>query len=255
MIEKVVILGAGKVATALATCLHRVGITIEDIYCRRAETATELAEAVSARIVTDISEISATADLYIISVNDSAIESIAMCESLKGKFMVHTAGSIAMSCIQPYSEQVGVFYPLQTFSIGRKVDMSVVPFCIEASSPECYDDLVDLARKVSNEVHAVSSEQRLQLHLAAVFANNFGNHMVTLAGKLLAKYNLPSEMLRPLVAETAAKLQTMTAAEAQTGPALRGDAKTIEKHIAMLEDNPLMQKIYTFASKSIAENN
>jgi predicted short-subunit dehydrogenase-like oxidoreductase (DUF2520 family) len=253
MIEKVSILGAGKVAGALATSLRQAGISIEEIYCRTPEKAAALAQRVSARFVTDINQLSQNADLYIISVSDSAIEHIASAPALQGKFIVHTAGSVNMEVLRPFSNKIGIFYPLQTFSAGREIDMSVVPFCLEASSDEYFQALKVLAEKVSNAVYEVNSQQRKQLHLAAVFANNFGNHMVTLASLLLDKYQLPSHMLRPLVAETAAKLQSMTAVEAQTGPALRGDKKTMTEHLLMLQEMPLMQKIYTFVSESIEQ--
>jgi len=253
MIEKVVIIGAGKVATALATSLYQAGIVIEEVYSRSFESAEKLAVRVSALPLSDINNINQYADLYIISVIDSAVENIASSKVLQGKFIVHTAGSIDIAALKPFSNRIGVIYPLQTFSLGREIEMSVVPFCLEAERDSDYQLLKLLAEKVSSSVYPVNSLQRKQLHLAAVFANNFGNHMVSLASQILANYQLPIDMLRPLVAETAAKLQSLTPTQAQTGPALRGDKITMESHLEMLHDMPLMQKIYTFVSQSIEQ--
>jgi predicted short-subunit dehydrogenase-like oxidoreductase (DUF2520 family) len=253
MIKNAVIIGSGKVASALALALHHADITILQVYSKTYEHAQHLAEKVSAVAVLEAKQISQQADIYLISVSDSAIKQMSELKVLQSKFVVHTAGSIPLSIINQYTTRCGVFYPLQTFSEGRTVNMSDVPFCIEASQDSDYEELIILAKKISDKVYVVNSEQRLRLHLSAVFANNFGNHMFALAFELLKEYQLPFDMLRPLIAETAAKLQEMLPTDAQTGPAVRGDTNTITAHQELLRDKPEMQKIYTFVSESIEQ--
>lgn len=253
MIKNIVILGAGKVASALALALYHADITIIQIYSKTFEHAQHLAEKVGAVAVSEPDRISQQADLYLISVNDSVIKQVAELKALQNKLVAHTAGSIPLSILNQYTTHAGVFYPLQTFSEGRMVNMAEVPFCIESAQSSDYGKLESLARKISTKVYRVNSEQRLRLHLSAVFANNFGNHMFALAFELLKEYQLPFDMLRPLITETAAKLQEMLPSEAQTGPAVRGDLNTIKSHLELLQDKSEMQKIYTFVSESIEE--
>ena len=190
-----------------------------------------------------------TADICIIAVNDSAIPEVSA--KLKGTnaLVAHTSGSVSMNTL-PEAFRKGVFYPLQTFSKEKEVDFSTVPICIEAENRKDIDLLAQLAGRISKNVEEVSSTQRKSLHLAAVFANNFTNHLYHLAGEICTASNLSFDLLRPLIAETAEKIQKLTPFEAQTGPARRRDAKTIETHLKQL-GNSRNEAIYELFSQSI----
>lgn len=155
-----------------------------------------------------------------------------------------------MTLFKGYARRYGVLYPLQTFSRARAVDFSSLPLFPEANSPEDMELLCRVAQRLSKEVHPLDSERRKTLHLAAVFACNFTNHMYALAGKLLTEQQIPMHVLHPLIDETAAKIHTLTPSEAQTGPAVRYDENVMNNHLAMLSD-PDMQSIYRLMSQHI----
>ena len=252
MIESVVIIGAGNLATQLALALTTKGIGVKQIFSRTIEAAKELAEKVNADFTNDLSKVVTDADLTIISVKDSAMEEVLMNLLLdKNRLVVHTAGSISMEVLGKYSNNYGVFYPLQTFSKSREVDFSTIPICIEAHHSSALVQLQALAQRISSSIHPINSEQRKALHLAAVFANNFANHMYLIASETLRDKGLDFNLLTPLIQETAAKVLTMHPLDAQTGPAMRNDPIIIESHLKMLQDQPEFQKIYNFVTESI----
>ena len=163
---------------------------------------------------------------------------------------IHTAGSMPMSVFEGYAGRFGVLYPLQTCSKGRNVNFEVIPFFIEANTEKDADYLKNITSALSENVRFMSSEKRRSLHLAAVFACNFTNHIYTLSYKLLENESIPAEVLLPLIDETVAKIHSMSPAAAQTGPAIRYDENVINKHLAMLDD-PDMKAIYQLLSQSI----
>ena len=251
---KIVLVGAGNLATNLAKALHKVGFNIVQVYSRTAESAGELAKVVGAAYTTSLEELEPSADLYIVSLKDSAfLELIGeICRNKdKDALFVHTAGSVPMSVWQGYANHYGVFYPMQTFSKKREVDFKEIPFFIEASEPKYVELLKEIAATMSQRVYEADSEQRKSLHLAAVFTCNFTNHMYALAADLLEKYQLPFEVMLPLIDETARKVHELPPAEAQTGPAIRYDEGVIGKHLDMLADDASKQKLYELISKSI----
>ncbi|MFA8436448.1 MAG: Rossmann-like and DUF2520 domain-containing protein [Marinifilaceae bacterium] len=250
-IQKIVFIGAGNLATHLSQALFRAGLPIAQVYSRTESSARSLAERLNARCTCSIDEIDRDADLYFLALSDKAL--VPVLEQLKptrGIFL-HTAGSLPMKVLQPFSKLYGVFYPLQTFSKKREVDFSRIPVCVEACNEELKALLLDLGRRISDKVSEVSSEQRGQLHLAAVFTCNFTNHMYSIGQELLQDQNLDFEMLQPLIMETAAKVQTMEPRNAQTGPAIRFDEQIIKKQEAALKQYPIFQKLYRFVSESI----
>jgi len=192
------------------------------------------------------------ADLYVIAVKDSAIQEVLENLNLKeDQLIVHTAGSIPMSILEGFSNNYGVFYPLQTFSKSRNIDFSVIPICIESSHPSTFLELEKLAERLSSSVNQINSEERKTLHLAAVFTNNFVNHFYTLGSDILHDKKLDFDLLKPLIRETAEKVQNLHPLEAQTGPAKRNDQHTINAQLKMLHDQPEFQKIYSFVTESI----
>ena len=189
------------------------------------------------------------ADVYIIGIADDAISSFSETLPFSDRLVVHTSGSVLMDSISNKNRK-GVFYPLQTFSKSRKVNFSEIPICIEAESESDLKILQEMGEIISEKVVEISSEQRKKLHLAAVFVNNFVNHLYQISEAILEKDSLPFELLKPLIKETAAKLDTLSPTEAQTGPAKRNDLKTIENHLYLLtEEN--YKKLYQQLTKSI----
>lgn len=252
MIESVVFIGAGNLATQLAQALTRKGIKVKQIYSRTLESAKELAKKVDADCIDDLSLLMNDADLYIISVKDSAIEEVLMNLSLdKDRLVVHTAGSISMEVMSGSTNHYGVFYPLQTFSKFRMIDFSEIPICIEANDSSTLLKLQQLAERLSSSVYPINSEKRKTLHLAAVFVNNFVNHFYAIGSEILEGKNLDFDLLKPLIRETASKIDSMTPLEAQTGPGRRNDQGVINAQLKLLQDQPEFQKIYSFVTESI----
>ena len=252
MIENAVIIGAGNLATQLALALNEKGIPVNQVYSRKIKSASELAEKVNASFTGDLSQLIPEADLYVIAVKDSAIPEV--LENLRlneTRLIVHTAGSVPMNVIDGFSLNYGVFYPLQTFSKSRKIDFSNIPICIEANHPANLMKLQELAEKLSDNVHQINSGERKTLHLAAVFTNNFVNHLYAIGADILHDKKLSFDLLKPLIHETASKIETLQPAEAQTGPARRNDQRIIRAHLKMLQDKPEYQKIYSFVTESI----
>lgn len=252
----IVFIGAGNLATNLAKALYRKGFRIVQVYSRTKESASALASEVEADYTTDLEEVSKDARLYIVSLKDGPfVELLPQISQGKQKaLLVHTAGSIPMSIWEGYAERYGVFYPMQTFSKQREVDFQEVPFFVEAERPEDVELLKAIAGTLSEKVYEATSEQRKSLHLAAVFICNFSNHMYALAADLLKKYNLPFDVMLPLIDETARKVHELAPRDAQTGPAVRYDENVINNHLSMLADSPALQEIYKLISKSIHEH-
>jgi predicted short-subunit dehydrogenase-like oxidoreductase (DUF2520 family) len=189
------------------------------------------------------------ADIYIIAISDDAISTVSQSLDFNIGLVVHTSGSLPVSVLNTTCRK-GVLYPLQTFSRDRDCNFREVPVCIEAEDPDDLLLLRNLAEGISDRVCELSFLKRRQLHLAAVFVNNFGNHLYYLAGQLLRDEALPFDMLQPLIEETAAKLGQMSPREAQTGPARRGDLKTMAVHRQLLEEG-IYQTLYDLMSNSI----
>lgn len=252
----VVFVGAGNLATNLAKALYRKGFRIVQVYSRTQESARTLAKEVEADYTTELEEISSEGKLYIVSLKDAAFTEL-LPQIAAGKsnaVLVHTAGSIPMDIWEGHTERFGVFYPMQTFSKKREVDFQDIPFFIEAKHPDDLILLKAIASTLSEKVYEADSEQRKHLHLAAVFTCNFTNHMYALAAELLEKYQLPFDVMLPLIDETARKVHQLHPHEAQTGPAIRYDENVINHHLTMLADSPALQELYKLISKSIHEH-
>ncbi|QMU64471.1 MAG: DUF2520 domain-containing protein [Flavobacteriaceae bacterium] len=185
-------------------------------------------------------------DITFIAVPDNVIGKIS--SQIKNSFVVHTSGSVNVSDLKN-SGRKGVFYPLQTFTKGKAVDFSDVPICVEAENHQDLILLEKLAKIISNRIYHIHSEQRKYIHIAAVFVNNFVNHLYTIAHDICKEHEIPYDMLRPLIKETADKINKLSPAEAQTGPAKRNDIFTIQNHLNLL--NRHQQEIYTKLTASI----
>lgn len=248
---KIVLFGSGNVATHLALALKAAGENVIQIFSQALVNAKLLAESIDCEPISSFSNIYRQADLYIIAVKDDAIAGIA--ESLMGVdgLVVHTSGTTDIKVLSCVVKNAGVFYPLQTFSKAKEVDFKDIPLCLEATDTSQLEILNQLANKLSHKVYHVDGEKRKVLHLAAVFACNFTNHLYALANQILAENNLDFDIIRPLITETADKAMTNLPKYVQTGPAIRNDETTINKHLTMLADLPELQEIYQTLSNSI----
>tara|TARA_R110001592_G_scaffold240911_5_gene501134 strand:- start:186 stop:881 length:696 start_codon:yes stop_codon:yes gene_type:complete len=190
------------------------------------------------------------ADVAIIAVSDDAIAAVS--SKITTSFVVHTSGSVAINNLKNSSRK-GVFYMLQTFSKDKKVDFHEVPFCLEAENETDYKLLETLAKSIGKKIYSINSEQRKTLHVAAVFVNNFTNHMYKIGNDICKENNVPFKILQPLIKETASKIEYLSPEKAQTGPAIRNDKKTIKNHLNLLDKK--QQKIYKIITKSIKNGN
>ena len=241
MIKKITIIGSGNVATILSKVFVNKGFSINQVFSKSKINAEILIEKLASnqqiKATDNIAEIDDTSDIYIVCVKDDAIATVVNQFLFKDKLIVHTSGSVDITVFNGFN-QFGVFYPLQTFSKDKDTDVANVPFCIEGNTNQTTQLLIDLAISISNKVYEINSEQRKTLHLAAVFACNFTNYMYSIAEEIATKNNINFEVLKPLIQETAKKIEFQSPKEAQTGPAKRKDQQTINKHLAMLENNP-----------------
>jgi len=247
----IVCIGSGNVATHLAIAFKAMGAEIVQVWSKDSRNAEILAALTKAKPIQSWAELDRSADCYVIAVKDDVIATVAAhLKGVKG-IVVHTSGATAMDALAGAGSGYGVLYPLQTFSKTKAVDLKKVPFCIEGDRPETLEKIAAIAQLLSHEVAEVSTEQRKILHLAAVFACNFSNHLYHLSSQLLAQHELKFDLLKPLIMETAAKIQYASPAEVQTGPAVRGDEETMRKHLDLLKDSPELQHIYELLSNSI----
>lgn len=246
----IVFIGAGNLATALAKEMYRHELHISQVYSRTEDSASLLADQLNCPWTTSVDEIIPDADWYVFSVKDDALTTLVSSLKQNNGLWLHTAGSMPATIFEGFTKRFGVIYPLQTFSKKRKVNFSRVPFILEANNADDLTELKRISGLLSEDIRVLNSEERKQIHLAAVFACNFANHMWSLAWKILEDKHISPEILIPLIEETAAKIQELSPAQAQTGPAIRYDKNVIDKHIDLLDDKD-MKTVYQLLSKSI----
>lgn len=244
---KAIIIGSGNVAQHLIQAFQKSGaVEVLQVFSRQKESVSHLID--SAKITDDWHKIT-EADLYVIAVSDSAIAEVSSNLPFENRLVVHTSGSLQMDELNAKNRR-GVFYPLQTFTKGKEVDFTAIPVCLESEFDDDYTILEDLAEAIKSKHYLISSDQRKSLHVAAVFVNNFTNHLYQLGKDICAEHQLPFEILKPLIAETANKVQHLSPLDAQTGPAKRHDQNTIDAHLALLTDTT-QKEIYKILTKSI----
>lgn len=246
---KVVVIGSGNVAQHLVRVFkNSEQIELVQAFARNPQKLSHLLP--HDKITSSPSAI-LEADIYIIAVTDDAIAEVSSLLPFEDRLVVHTSGTVAMQQADSKNRR-GVFYPLQTFSKERNVDFKAVPLCLESEYENDYTLLEQLAKTVSNNVFAIDSAQRRALHVAAVFVSNFTNHLYAIGEQICEDNKIPFSILKPLILETAAKVQELAPRQAQTGPAVRNDAKTIGKHLEFLK-NPAQKEIYTLLTQSIQD--
>ena len=240
----VVIVGSGNVAKHLINAFIRIdNINLKQVYTRNSKDEALLKNTVAT--TNDLSSIK-EADITIIAVRDDAIANIS--SQIKNPLVVHTSGSVEMKALKNASNK-GVFYPLQSFSKQKEINFKNIPICLEAEHKHDLIKLEKLASLLQGDVYYLSSLQRKKIHVAAVFVNNFTNHMYTIAYDLCEEHNVPFDILKPLILETSDKIKKLTPKDAQTGPAKRSDAETIKNHLNLLSET--QQELYLKITQSI----
>lgn len=247
-IRTVSILGAGNVAFHLARALVQNTVQVKQIFNRTLAHAEEIGEANKISYTDQISELE-HADLFIIAASDSVISELSMNIPFDDTMVVHTSGSIPMNALKGnYSK--GVFYPLQTFTKGRFLEYDNIPIFIESDDKNNVHRLKELGKRISIQCVEIDSDQRAKLHLAAVWACNFVNHMYYMGEKVVQDAGLNFDYLKPLINETSSKLEFLSPKEAQTGPAMRKDQLVIDKHLELIQDK-FTAELYEKINQSI----
>lgn len=247
---QVVILGTGNVATVFAKRLQQNGHTVVQVYGRDLVKAEQLARLVNASAVNDITGLTKNADVYIIAVSDKAVKNLVDQLSLPGALVLHTTASLTKNILADVSDRFGVLYPLQ--SLRKMMDeRTPIPFLVDGNTDTVTKEIQRLAYSISSTVVVADDETRVKLHVAAVFACNFTNYMYVQSAAFCEKENLDFSLLQPLIEETATRLKDHHPSKVFTGPAVRGDVATLEKHLSLLESYPELAELYKSLSNRI----
>ena len=247
---RVSIIGSGNVAQHLIVAFSKTtDIELVQVFARKDAAVAHLTS--PDKIYTNFNDIIA-ADLFIIAITDDAITEVSAAIPFSNQLVVHTSGSVSMEAIDNKNRQ-GVFYPLQTFSKSKEVDFKTIPICIETKNEKDFQILEKVAKSISNTVYKINSEQRKALHIAAVFVCNFVNHLYQIGNDICIENDMPFDILKPLIQETANKILTLPPNQAQTGPAKRKDTQTLNAHLCFLSDEN-QKEIYKMLTKSIINN-
>lgn len=250
-IKRISIVGTGNVAYHLGKAFYKNNFQIEGVWGRTLANAKSLAEDLQTTTFDQLKHIPESTDLVIVCVSDNAIKEVV--EKIPSSFAIaYTSGSISLDNL-PQRNEIGVFYPLQTFTKSRDITFDTIPLLIESKNDQFAESLKKCASRLSKTVRFTSSEERFQIHIAAVMVNNFTNHLYFLAEEHMKSHELPFDILKPLILETAEKVQEISPSNAQTGPAKRHDTNVIDKHLNELDDQT--KEIYQMLSESIKNHN
>ncbi len=247
------LIGAGNLAWHLAPELERQhAVLVTEVYSRTQKNAKKITRLLyEAQAVTSLDFSESEAEIFVLAVSDDALsEVISELRLPEDALVIHTSGTKSLSVLERF-ERYGVFYPLQTFSQGKKVNFREIPFCLEASDTETLDILVELADYLTENIFHITSQERVKLHLAAVFACNFTNHLLAISSEILRKNHLEFDLLKPLIRETIEKGLRENPLEVQTGPAIRNDQMTLERHLEIIQNQPEFYQIYRAMTESI----
>lgn len=250
-------IGSGNLAWHLAPALDNVGYSVREVYSQNPKHAAALVGRLYEGHVNISLDFSAsTSKIFIISVSDDALEEVVQKLILPDDaIVVHTSGSQPLSILDDAgSQNMGVFYPLQTFSKAKKVDFKSTPIFVESESSDVEKTLMKMAKAISGKVKRINSEERKALHVAAVFVSNFTNHMLTIAKEITKQNDLDFDVLKPLIAETLNKSLEIGPEKSQTGPAVRGDFEILERHMEFLKENPELAELYKVISQHIIDS-
>lgn len=250
---KIVIIGTGNTATVLGRKFKAADHTILQICGRDEHAASQLATELDAISTNDWEEVSQDADVYVMAVSDGAVKEVFDGLNLPANsILVHTAASVTLRVLEGKIAHYGVLYPLQT--LKKEVEhLPDIPILIDANDKPTLNLLEVLALTVTDRVFVADDETRTKLHLAAVMVNNFTNHLYTMVEGYCLKENLDFHLLLPLIKETAYRLGDYSPATLQTGPAVRNDEGTIQKHLHLLQSYPPLNQFYQQFTESIRQ--
>ena len=249
-------IGAGNLAWHLGPAFDNCGFVVKEVYSQNPKHAEALTERLyQAEVKATLDFSTSDSKVFIAAVSDSAIQQIAQEIILPDRaLLIHASGSVAMGELSyAAAHSIGVFYPLQSFTKNRKADFKGLPVFVESSDDEAEELLFEMGRALGANVQKMGSPQRLSLHLAAVFASNFTNHMVTLARRVAEENQIEFEWLKPLIKETIEKSLSLGPMLAQTGPAKRGDLEILDKHLDLLQDDEQLAEVYKLVSQHIID--
>ena len=244
------IIGTGNVAHWLVFALQKAGIKIQQIYGRDFTSCQKLAETCYAEATDNLSNLESNSDIYIFCIKDDSYKEVIAEIPFQMPMAVLTSGTIPQRVLAPKAQHFGILYPCQSLSRGMDFAQVEVPLCVEGSDELTESILLQTAMQLSDTARIVHEEERQQLHLAAVFANNFTNALYGISSDLLKKANIDFKTLLPLIQNTLKKLETLSPKEAQTGPAKRNDKVVINKQLSLLQD-PQHRKIYEILTEEI----
>jgi len=253
--RRIVCIGAGRLAGHLLPQLEKAGNRIIEIYSRNQARAESLAAGLTSAAVPDsLLHVAPDADLYLLTVPDDAIESVcsALAPRVHDGIIVHCSGNAPLASLAEAGRR-GILYPLQTFSPGKPIDWPSVPIFITSHDAAIRTELAAIAGQLSSHVFVVDEMQKAWLHLAAVFANNFTNHMLALSEQICSSAGISYDWLKPLIRKTFEKANDPGPGMSQTGPAVRNDVRTIEHHLELLRHHPEWQQLYALLTESIRE--
>jgi predicted short-subunit dehydrogenase-like oxidoreductase (DUF2520 family) len=249
-----VILGSGNVAAVLGRKFKSAGHNILQVISRNASAASKLAYEWDTESTNYPSIINRNADVYIVAVSDDAIDEVVADLQLPRKIVAHTAASVSKEILKTVTDHYGVFYPLQSLH-KEDADLPETPIFFDGSDEMTRKKLETLANSISPQhVTQANDDARSKLHVAAVFVNNFTNHLYALAEDYCNKEGIDFNELLPLIEETASRIKDISPSRSQTGPAIRNDEETIQKHLELLNDHPQLKNIYQLMTKSIQQN-
>jgi predicted short-subunit dehydrogenase-like oxidoreductase (DUF2520 family) len=253
---KVSFIGSGNLAWHLAPALDNAGLIVREVYSRNPKHAEALTERLyQAEVKATLDFSTSDSAIFIICISDDAIQAVATEIILPDDaILIHTSGSQSLDILQ-YAAigNTGVLYPLQTFSKNKRVDFKTIPIFIESNNEETEKVMMTLAKTISHQVKKILSEERKALHVAAVFASNFSNHMLVLSKEILEKNSLSFDLLKPLISETINKSLAIGPENAQTGPAFRGDMEILDRHLEFLQEDEAVAEMYKIISQNIID--
>lgn len=247
---RIVIIGTGNVATILGKKLLAAEHEIIQVCGRNELAVEELADTLHTTATTNLAQPDPSADVYLLALSDKAIAGVAAGLKLQNQLVVHTAGSVSKDVLKTCSHHYGILYPLQ--SLRREiVALPDIPFLVDGNTPESLALVTDFANTLSNQVQQATDEQRLKLHIAAVMVSNFTNHLYALAQDYCLKEHVDFNMLLPLIGAITDRLYEYSPVDMQTGPAMRNDQPTIDKHMELLQLHPPLKNLYSLFTQSI----
>ncbi|HPH91934.1 MAG TPA: DUF2520 domain-containing protein [Ferruginibacter sp.] len=248
---RVVIIGAGNVATVLGRRIKKAGHEILQVISRSQESAKVLAKELGCNASNNFADIDKTGELFLVAMSDAALNELKEKINVGDKLVVHTAGSVCKDVLKDVSVNYGTLYPLQSLRKENPDESIVIPILIDAINDYSIRIINDFAISISPIVSYTQDDQRLKLHVGAVLTSNFANHLYCLALEFCEKEKVDFKLLQPLIEETAARLKSQSPCDMQTGPAARKDVLTLDKHLRLLTAHPKLRTLYLRMTDSI----